>query len=219
MSVFVAVIIYYFNVDDRGRIKMIRLKFQLKSKERETYAIHYSCERFYDGGAVAPVICAISLVNFKNREAHTFSLHNYLIQGKSLIESEQLLLRDFIEFYKTLTKPLFVHWAMDGLAYGFKAIYARASNFGFYDFDLAKTEDFNLSKVVNSSLFKGLEENSCKRITVLPGKDEALCFGKRDFNAVMLSTEGKAFGLADLFEKYLANELFEADTDLIYERL
>jgi len=93
------------------------------------------------------------------------------------------------------------------LKYGFKAIYSRAENFGIYDFDLSKIQDINLSNLIDYSLIKSLELNSCKRISVLSGKDEAMCFDKRDFNLVQLSTQGKALGILDLFEKYLSNDL------------
>ena len=61
-----------------------------------------------------------------------------------------------------------------------------------------------------------LEQNNCKRITVLNGKDEAICFNKRAFEIVKMSTEGKALGLFDLFEKYLSNDLADDDEDYIY---
>lgn len=42
---------------------MDKIKFLIKDREQDTFAIHYSCECFYNGGAIAPSICAISLVN------------------------------------------------------------------------------------------------------------------------------------------------------------
>ena len=185
---------------------MDEIKLQIKGREQDTYVIHYSCECFNNGGAIAPAICAISVVNYKTKDIHTFALHNYLIQGKSLIESEQLLLKDFIEFYQNLNNPLFIHWSMDTLEYGFKAIYARAENFGLYDFDLTKIEDFDMQDVCDYSFIKSLEKNNCKRITVLSGREEAICFNKRAFDVVKMSTEGKVLGLLDLFEKYLSND-------------
>ncbi|MCM1003552.1 MAG: hypothetical protein NC408_04350 [Candidatus Gastranaerophilales bacterium] len=64
---------------------MDKIKLFVKDREQNTFAIHYSCECFYNGGAVAPSICAISLVNLKTKEVHTFAIHNYIIQGKSFI--------------------------------------------------------------------------------------------------------------------------------------
>ena len=190
---------------------MNEIKLQLKGREQDTFAIHYSCECFHNGGAIAPAICTITVVNYKTKEIKTFASHNYLIQGKSLLESEQQLLKDFIEFYKSLNKPLFIHWAMDSLEYGFKPIRARAENFGLYDFDLSQVEDFNISEVLKFGIIKSLTDNGCKRITVLNGKDEAICFNKRDFNMVKMSTEGKALGIMDLFEKYLSNDIVDYD--------
>ena len=105
---------------------MDKIKLQIKGREQDAYTIHYSCSGFYNGGAYAPTICSIAAVNYGTRELHTFALNNYLIQGKSLIESEQLMLKDFVDFYQNLSNPIFVHWNMDGLEYGFNAIRARA---------------------------------------------------------------------------------------------
>lgn len=195
---------------------MDEIKLQIKGKEQDTYAIHYSCDGFYNGGAYAPAICSIAVVNYTTRELHTFALNNYLIQGKSLVESEQQLLKDYVDFYKSLSNPILVHWNMDGLEYGFNAIRARAENFGLYDFDLTKIKDYNLSTVFHTNLMTSLEQNNCKRITVLNGKDEAICFNKRAFEIVKMSTEGKAIGLSVLFEKYLSNDLADDDDDYIY---
>lgn len=190
---------------------MDEIKFLIKGKEQDTYAIHYSCDGFYDGGAYAPAICSIALVNYATKELHTFALHNYVVQGKSLMESEQQLLKDFVDFYKNLNNPIFVHWNMDGLEFGFNAIRARAENFGLYDFDLTKIKDYNLCAVFHTNLITSLEQNNSKRVTVLNGRDEAICFNKRAFEMVKMSTEGKVLGLVDLFEKYLSNDLVEDD--------
>ena len=187
------------------------IKFLIKDKEQDIYAIHYSCDGFYDGGAYAPTICSIALVNYATKELHTFALHNYVVQGKSLMESEQQLLKDFVDFYKNLNNPIFVHWNMDGLEFGFNAIRARAENFGLYDFDLTKIKDYNLCTVFHTNLITSLEQNNSKRVTVLNGMDEANCFNKRAFEMVKMSTEGKVLGLVDLFEKYLSNDLVEDD--------
>lgn len=190
---------------------MDEIKLQIKGREQDAYTIHYSCDGFYNGGAYAPAICSIAAVNYGTRELHTFTLNNYLVQGKSLIESEQLMLKDFVSFYQNLNNPIFVHWNMDGLEYGFNAIRARAENFGMYDFHLTKIKDYNLSAVFHANLITSLEQNNCKRVTVLYGKDEAICFNKRAFETVRMSTEGKALGLVDLFEKYISNNLAEDD--------
>lgn len=193
---------------------MDKIKLLIQGREQNTYSIHYACSGFYYGGAITPSICAISIVNMKTKELHTFALHNYIIQGKSLMESEQQLLIDFINFYKSLSNPMFIHWAMDSLEYGFKAIFARAENFGIYDFDLGKMQDINLNNLIDYNLIKSLEMNNCNQITVMNGKDEAICFNKQDFNLVKLSTEGKVYGILNLFEKYISNDL--VDFDIIY---
>ncbi len=193
---------------------MNKIKLQIKGREQDTYTVHYSCDGFYNGGAYAPAICSIALVNYATKELHTFAMNNYIVQGKSLIESEQLMLKDFVDFYKNLNNPIFVHWNMDSLEFGFNAIRARMENFGLHDFDLTKIKDYNLCTVFHTSLITSLEQNHCKRVTVLTGRDEAICFNKRAFEMVKMSTEGKTLGLSDLFEKYLSNDI--ADDDYIY---
>ena len=193
---------------------MNEIKLQIKGREQDTYTVHYSCDGFYDGGAYAPAICSIALVNYATKELHTFAMNNYIVQGKSLIESEKLMLKDFVDFYKNLNNPIFVHWNMDSLEFGFNAIRARMENFGLHDFDLTKIKDYNLCTVFHTSLITSLEQNHCKRVTVLTGRDEAICFNKRAFEMVKMSTEGKTLGLSDLFEKYLSNDI--ADDDYIY---
>lgn len=193
---------------------MNEIKLQIKGREQDTYTVHYSCDGFYDGGSYAPAICSIALINYATKELHTFAMNNYIVQGKSLIESEQLMLKDFVDFYKNLNNPIFVHWNMDSLEFGFNAIRARMENFGLHDFDLTKIKDYNLCTVFHTSLITSLEQNHCKRVTVLTGRDEAICFNKRAFEMVKMSTEGKTLGLSDLFEKYLSNDI--ADADYIY---
>ncbi len=40
------------------------IKLSIKKQEQNTFTIHYSCNGFYDGGALAPMICSItSLAN------------------------------------------------------------------------------------------------------------------------------------------------------------
>ena len=57
---------------------MDKIKLLTKGQEANTYSIHYSCNGFYDGGAVAPTICCIALTNLKSGELHTFALQNYI---------------------------------------------------------------------------------------------------------------------------------------------
>ena len=81
---------------------MDEIRLLIKGKEKETYAIHYSCEGFYTGDAVAPSICCIAMVNLKTNEKHIFALHNYIKEGKCLIEAEKQLLSDFMNFFNIL---------------------------------------------------------------------------------------------------------------------
>ena len=44
------------------------IKLEIKGQEQNTYAIHYSCNGFYCGGAVAPTLCCIAMTNLKTQE-------------------------------------------------------------------------------------------------------------------------------------------------------
>ncbi len=186
---------------------MDEIKLQIKGRERDTYTVHYSCSGFYSGGAVAPTICTIALVSYVTKDVHIFALHDYLIQGKSLIESEHQLLKDFVDFYKNLNNPVFVHWNMDGLEYGFKAILARFENYGIYDITFQKAEILNFSNYIYGSLLTVLDRNNCHSASLLNGKQEAMCFDKRNYNAVKYSTAAKAIGLSKLLNLALKGEL------------
>ena len=125
---------------------MDEIRLLIKGKERETYSIHYSCNGFYSGGAVAPTLCCIAMTNLKTQEKHTFALDNYIIEGKCLIEAEKQLLIDFVNFFNKLKNPILIHWRMDDLEYGFKAIIARCENYGIYDVSFSDTRNIKLDK-------------------------------------------------------------------------
>ncbi len=66
---------------------MDKIKLLIQGREENTYSIHYACSGFsIMGGAIARQYHTISLVNLRTKEVYTFALHNYIIQGKSLIE-------------------------------------------------------------------------------------------------------------------------------------
>lgn len=170
--------------------------------EQNIFSIHYSCSGFYNGGSLAPSICCIALYDINKEKLHSFNIDKYLKQGKSLMESEKLMLKDFVKFFNTISKGFFVHWLMDGPTFGFKAIYARCENFGIEELGIYDINAFNLSDSIGFTLLDALEENNCKKVTVLSGKDEATGFHNKNYKLVALSTEAKAYGLAELFKKF-----------------
>lgn len=172
-------------------------------KKYNIYSIHYSCSGFHDGGAIAPTICCIALFNIRTKKMKSFSITDGIKQGKSVMESEQNLLKEFVEFFNSIKTPFIIHWNMDSLEYGFKAIMSRCENFGLPDLELDKAVEFNLSKYSKFNLMDTLEISNNKSVSVLTGKQEAYCFNKRDFKTVKLSTEAKAFGIAEIFKQYV----------------
>lgn len=184
---------------------MDEVRLLIKGKERETYSIHYSCNGFYCGGAVAPTICAIAMTNLKTMEKHIFALHNYMNEGKSLVDAERQLLNDFTNFFNKLKNPILIHWRMDDLEFGFKAILARCENYGIYDLSFSETRNIKLDNYFYRGLQAALELYKCSSLDILSGKDEAICFNKRNFNAVKLSTVAKSVGLVKLLNYALKN--------------
>ena len=182
------------------------IKLLIKGNEKNTFSIHYSCDGFYYGGAVAPSICTIALCNIKTNELHTFALHNYICGGKCLIDAERQLLTDFVGYFKSLKNPILIHWSMNGLEYGFKAISARCENYGIYDLDFGNVQTVDFSDCIYDSLLKALLRNNCGSTNLLDGKQESVCFDKRNYNAVKLSTEAKSKGIAKLINLALQND-------------
>ena len=173
------------------------------NKKYDIYSIHYSCSGFYRGGAISPTICCIALYNIKTKNLTSFSLQDGINQGLSMIDSERLLLNSFVEFFNKIETPFLIHWNMGMLEYGFKAIMARCENFGITNLNINNSIDFDLAKYSSFNLLSTLAVNNCKKVTTLSGKEEASCFNKRDYNLVKLSTEAKAYGLAEVFKKYV----------------
>ena len=184
---------------------MDEIRLLIKGKERETYSIHYSCNGFYYGGAVAPTVCCIAMTNLKTQEKHIFALHNYIIDGKCLIEAEKQLLVDFTNFFNKLKNPILIHWRMDDLEYGFKAILARCENYGIYDISFSETKNINLNDCFYNGLNDVLERYQCGSLDILGGKEEASCFNQRNYNAVKLSTVAKSAGLVKLLNYAIKN--------------
>lgn len=191
---------------------MDKIKLQTKGQEANTYTIHYSCDRFYDGGAVAPTICCISMTNLKSGELHTFALQNYVVEGKCLIEAEKQLLVDFVNFYKSLKNPILVHWQMGSSEYGFKAINARCENFGLYDLSFLNAKTIDLDDYIYFSLYVTLKKCDCDSPYILYGKDEVYYFNKRNYNAIKFSTEAKSVGLNNLLKLIVKDKI---DFDLL----
>lgn len=86
---------------------MDEIRLLIKGKERETYSIHYSCNGFYYGGAVAPAICCIAMTNLKTLEKHVFALHNYIINGKCLVDAENTY-KNYKSYYEKYIFCLFL---------------------------------------------------------------------------------------------------------------
>ena len=172
------------------------------AKEFNAFSIHYSCNGFYDGGAVAPTICCLALCNIKNDKLYTFSIDKGLKEGLSLIKSEEKLLKEFVRFCTKKENLFLVHWNMNSLQYGFNVISARCENFGIEMFNLKECLNFDLNQQSKFYLLDTFGCISYNNSCLLSGKQELNCFNKRNYGLVRLSTEAKAIGLCKLFRNY-----------------
>lgn len=205
MSIFDVAIFYDETIGTIKESKMDEIRLLIKGNERETYSIHYSCNGFYMGNAIAPTICCIAMTNLKTLEKHIFALHNYIIEGKCVIDAEKQLLSDFANFFNQLKKPILIHWRMDDLEYGFKAIQARCENYGIYDISFSETKNININNYFYNGLQAVLERYQCSSLDILSGKDEVACFNQRNYSAVKLSTVAKSVGLVKLLNYAIKN--------------
>ena len=191
----------------KGDTNMDDIKLLTKGREHDVYSIHYSSNGFYDGGALAPAICCISLVNFSTHELHSFALHNYIFTEKCIVDAQKRLLCEFSEFIKNLNNPIYIHWNMYSLEYGFKALTAGCENFGIYDLSFNEADSYNLADKIEGSLFGAFEDYGYLSPAFLSGKEELACFDKRSYNLVKCSTDAKAIGIMALFKKLMKNEI------------
>lgn len=104
------------------------------------YFIHYACDGFYSGSCPAPRISCIVIYNMKTNQCYKFSISERLATSSIDVETAELeLLEDFNRFIKRLPDVCFIHWNMQANGFGFKAMQARANDFGIDFLCLIKT--------------------------------------------------------------------------------
>ena len=117
------------------------------------------------------------------------------------------MLADFVNFYNNIKNPILVRWRMNGTEFGFKAIGARRENFGIYDLSFLNAKSIDLHQYLYYSLQDILKANDCDSPYFLGGKEEAIYFDKRNYNAVKLSTESKSIGINNLLKLIIKDKI------------
>ena len=95
----------------------------------DCYFIHYASNGFYSGSILAPKISCIVIYNLKSDKGYRFNIADHL-EGNSKEEAERLTLENFKLVFTKISNVSFIHWNMTANGFGFKAIQARAQDFG-----------------------------------------------------------------------------------------
>ena len=181
-------------------------QFEKYLNSNDWFFIHYASDGFYNGTSPSPKISCILIYNYKNEEAYKFEIADHL-DGNSLEEAERLTLEHFSTLFTKKPNICFIHWNMQAEGFGFKAIQARAKEFGIdipiLDnnrlFDLASYVEYFAGKKL--SIKQVLWFNSILNDKFLDGKTEAEYFEKRKFLEIYNSVHSKILGLAFIVEE------------------
>ena len=184
------------------------------------FFIHYASDGFYNGSSPAPKLSCIVIYNFKNDMSYRFCINDY-INGNSSEQAEKLMLENFKLIFDKFPKVCFIHWNMNIDGFGFKAIQARAKDFGI---DLPVPDNdylFNLSSYVSYLAEKKL---SIKQILwfnsllygddFLDGKTEAEYFKQGKYEEIYYSVDLKVHGFSEVVKLIQNNKL---KTDAPYQ--
>ena len=197
MSVFDTYLLYNQSMDN---------KLQKILNSDNCFFIHYASNGFYNGSSPAPKISCIMIWNDKTKEKYKFDIQDHL-NGNSLEQAEKETLAHFKTLFVKRPDVCFIHWNMMSNGFGFKAIQARAKEFGIdlpiIDnnnlFDLAAYVEYLVEKKL--SIKQALWFNSLLDNHFLDGKTEAEYFNKRKFNEITESVHTKTMGLCYLVEE------------------
>ena len=181
-------------------------QFKKYLNSNDWFFIHYASDGFYNGTSPSPKISCILIYNYKNEEAYKFEIADHL-DGNSLEEAERLTLEHFSTLFTKKPNICFIHWNMQAEGFGFKAIQARAKEFGIDIpipdnnrlFDLASYVEYFAGKKL--SIKQVLWFNSLLNNKFLDGKTEAEYFKKRKFLEIYNSVHSKILGLAFIVEE------------------
>jgi len=199
---------------------------KLDENKSNTLIIHYSCESFYDiKDGRTPRITSIAVRFLDTAQTKSFSIHKAAELKKipiSEIESkydllEKDMLYEFFQFVKEHRNFNWIHWNMRDINYGFEAIENRyrvldetpVSIDSNKKYDLARIlpNKYGLRYIGHPRFEKLVEKNRITKRDFLTGKEEALCFEKKEFVKLHQSTLRKVDIMNTIFERTLDNSL------------
>ena len=204
MSVFDTLFVYNKNMDN---------KLQDFLNRDDCYFIHYASDGFYNGSSPAPRISCIVIYNLKTNKGYRFLINDH-IDGNSLEQAERLTLENFKLVFDKNPNVSFIHRGMNNNGFGFKAIKARAKDFGI---DLPLPDNDHLFDLSSYVAYISEKKLSIKQVLwfnslligddYLDGKTEAEYFNKGLFDKIYRSVDLKVCGFADVAKLIKENKL------------
>ena len=179
----------------------------------DCYFIHYASNGFYNGSSPAPRISCIVIYNLKTDKGYRFLINDHT-DGNSLEQAEKLTLENFKMVFDKIPNVSFIHWGMNNNGFGFKAIQARAKDFGI---DLPMPDNDHLFDLSSYVAYISEKKLSIKQVLwfnslligddYLDGKTEAEYFNKGKFDEIYRSVDLKVRGFADVVKLIQENKL------------
>lgn len=184
------------------------------------YAIHYSCESFFDiKDGRSPRITSIAVVNMKDKQGESFSIHQ-IAERRQIVPTdiksnydklEQEFLSEFYDFVKRNTGVKWVHWNMRNIQYGFPAIAHRLKVLGGHPVDIHGSTLYDLADLLQTiygpnyvphpRMERLVDKNQITKTNFLSGADEALAFEEERYVALHQSTLRKAEMIVSITER------------------
>jgi hypothetical protein len=193
----------------------------IRSSAANSFAIHYSCESFYDtaDGRTARVT-SIAIRNLSTGQTHSFSIHKIAEQKgvargdipAAYDDLEHSMLEEYFEFSKEHPGHVWVHWNMRDINYGFFAIEHRYKVLKGVPYRIADDKKFDLARALVSIYGRsyighgasGRFLNICRKnhiteLDALTGAEEAKAFETQEYVNLHRSTLRKVDMMANLF--------------------
>lgn len=184
------------------------------------FAIHYSCESFYDRPeGASPRITSIAARKIDSGQTRSFSIHQVAerarvppaeINGR-YDELERRMLDEFFEFLGQHRESEWLHWNMRDINYGFQAIEHRYRVLGGAPYEVENVRKHDLARLliaVYGANYTGhprlesiVDRNSITRLAFMNGQEEADAFEQGNYVGLHQSTLRKVDIIANLAER------------------
>jgi hypothetical protein len=199
----------------------------LDDRLQNVWAIHYSCESFYDrDSGSTPRITSIALRNLDSGQTESFSIHKMAEVDKiPMIEIanhydqlEKKMLDEYYELLGSIRSFILIHWNMRDINYGFQAIehryrvlegstHVRLNEEQKYDLAHALIKIYGKKYAKHPRLQNIVKINAFSDKDFLSGKDEADAFDNGEFVKLHQSTLRKVEILSSIYDSVLNGKL------------